>query len=586
MELSEGAVIADRFRLTRQLGKGGMGEVWLAQHTSLDIPCAVKFIHAESASDEIVRSRFEREAKAAAQLRSNNVVQILDYGVFEETPYIAMEYLDGEPLNARLRRRGRLDAHETFRIVGQVGRALTKAHAAGIIHRDLKPENVFLVADEEGEIAKVLDFGVAKRTEGIAATDSATKTGALLGTPFYMSPEQAQGTKTVDARADLWSLAVLTYRCITGQLPFRSEALGDLLIKIVTYPVPVPSEAAAGIPDGFDQWWQRAAQRDPDARFQTAKELVEALGLAVGVTVPNNLDGQTPMPTANGPQLPLATVAGAQTPGTSPGPGWLNQAQGATGPATGPVPTGTAPGIGVPNGPAAAPSSSSSPGQPGPLGDSSPDFQPSGGPHDPSQSAPDFQSPVGPDGSLPQPHPPQPTALLPAYSEGQQLPPNTPLGESMATVSVGGVFTPAEKPRSSKKGAMIGIAIGGLLVGCFAAILAFRGSGGEDTGPANPAPTDTAVAAAGDTSTSEQAPPGADTATAGQTSDTATAGTASANADAEDQADAGADTADTATATSKTKVPRRPRVVRPRVTAKTADPKTTAAPDPTEKSGF
>ncbi len=304
MELREGAVIAERFRLIRQLGQGGMGEVWAAQHTSLDIPCAVKFIHAESAQKPEVRARFEREAKAAASLRTPNVVQILDYGIFENTPYIAMEYLEGEPLSARIKRRGRLDPHETFRIIKDVGRALTKAHAAGVVHRDLKPENIFLVIDDDREIAKVLDFGVAKSADQL---DSNTQTGALLGTPYYMSPEQAQGTKSVDHRADLWSLAVVVFRCITGDLPFKSTALGDLLIKIVTHPLPVPSQVAAGIPEGFDAWWVRAAQRDPDHRYQSAKDLVQALSMALNVSMPSTL-GTTPLP--GGPVG--AEVRGAQ----------------------------------------------------------------------------------------------------------------------------------------------------------------------------------------------------------------------------------------------------------------------------------
>jgi len=305
MDLSEGAVIANRFRLVRLLGKGGMGEVWAAQHTSLDIPCAVKFIHAESAEKVDVRTRFEREAKAAAQLRSPNVVQILDYGVFDNTPYIAMEYLEGEPLNVRLKRRRVLDAHETYRIVAGVGKALGKAHVAGIVHRDLKPENVFLVPDDDTEVAKVLDFGVAKHT---ATLDSNTKTGALLGTPYYMSPEQAQGVKAVDHRADLWSLAVLTYRCLTGELPFKSQALGDLLIKIVTGPVSVPSHVAPQLPEGFDGWWLRAAERDPDRRFQSAKEMVGALGLALNVTSPSQF-GNTPMPGALYAPQPMSAPA-------------------------------------------------------------------------------------------------------------------------------------------------------------------------------------------------------------------------------------------------------------------------------------
>ncbi len=340
MELKEGAVIADRFRLIRLLGEGGMGEVWAAQHASLDIPCAVKFIHAESADNPDVRARFEREAKAAAQLRSSNVVQILDYGVYEATPYIAMEYLDGEPLNARLKRRGRLDAHETVRIIAGVGKALTKAHAAGIVHRDLKPENVFLVPDDDAEVAKVLDFGVAKSTTSL---DSNTRTGALLGTPYYMSPEQAQGTKAIDHRSDLWSLAVLAYRCLTGELPFQSEALGDLLIKIVTQPVPIPSQVVQGVAEGFDGWWHRASQRDPDHRYQTAKELVDALKMALGVSMPSLL-GSTPMPggAALSPLHGAAPPQGGQTvtshPATMPGdaPPYAQQGVPAMGAATSP----------------------------------------------------------------------------------------------------------------------------------------------------------------------------------------------------------------------------------------------------------
>ena len=305
MELREGAVIANRFRLVRQLGRGGMGEVWAAQHTSLDIPCAVKFIHAESADKPEVRQRFEREAKASAQLRTPNVVQILDYGIWEKTPYIAMEYLDGEPLSARLKRRGRLDAHETFHVIRGIGKGLGKAHQAGIVHRDLKPENVFLVPDDGSEIVKVLDFGVAKET---TALDSNTRTGALLGTPYFMSPEQAQGTKAIDHRADLWSLAVVAFRCLTGELPFKSHALGDLLIKIVTHPIPVPSHVYSGVPEGFDHWWARAADRDPARRFQSAKELVESLGLALNVSMPSTL-GSTPMPGMQVPQQVQTMIA-------------------------------------------------------------------------------------------------------------------------------------------------------------------------------------------------------------------------------------------------------------------------------------
>ncbi|MCA9625301.1 MAG: serine/threonine protein kinase, partial [Myxococcales bacterium] len=174
-----------------------------------------------------------------------------------------------------------------------------------------KPENIFLVPDEGTEVPKVLDFGVAKQT---AQLDSNTRTGALLGTPYYMSPEQAQGTRAIDHRADLWSFAVVIYRCLTGQLPFQSHALGDLLIKIVTQPVPVPSQVAAGLPPQFDAWWAKASQRDPAHRFQSAKELVDALGMALGVTLPHSL-GNTPMP---GAEVPMAVRTVMAQPGELP----------------------------------------------------------------------------------------------------------------------------------------------------------------------------------------------------------------------------------------------------------------------------
>src|SRR5262249_43204486 len=160
---------------------------------------------------------------AAAQLRSPHVVQILDHGVWEGSPYIAMELLEGEDLARRLHKRRPLSPRETLTIAAQGGRALTKAHAVGPVHRDLKPANIFLVHDDEREIAKVLDFGVAKVNKD-AGLDGATQTGTVLGTPFYMSPEQARGSKSVDHRSDLWALAVVVYQCLVGKLPFRGDA--------------------------------------------------------------------------------------------------------------------------------------------------------------------------------------------------------------------------------------------------------------------------------------------------------------------------------------------------------------------------
>lgn len=291
-------VVAGKYRLTRLLGRGGMGAVWEGTHTSLGTRVAVKFIDAEYAESPEARSRFENEARAAARLRSKHVVEVYDHGVSDDgRPFIVMEFLQGEPLDKRLDRLGRLPAKETAQIVMQVCRALSKAHAANIVHRDLKPENVFLVwDDEEGmDVVKVVDFGIAKFNDASLGSSSATRTGSVLGTPHYMSPEQARGLRSVDSRSDLWSVAVIAYRCIVGVLPFDGEAVGDLLVKLCTAPIPVPSQIAADVPPSFDAWLQRALNREPEQRFQTATQLAESLAAVCGLSLrpqyPNPQDG-------------------------------------------------------------------------------------------------------------------------------------------------------------------------------------------------------------------------------------------------------------------------------------------------------
>src|SRR4051812_23766928 len=226
-------VLVGRYRLDERLGAGGMGSIWRAYHLVLQAPVAVKLIDREHVPDEETLGRFMREAQSAATLRSPHVVQILDYGVDDKLPFIVMELLDGENLAQRLRRLGRLGSADTARIVTHIGRAVARAHEAGIVHRDLKPENVFLIRNEDEEIAKVLDFGVAKvSVSELGQEGSRTRTGSILGTPYYMSPEQAQGNKAVDTRSDLWSLGVIAFECLTGKRPFYSEGLGDLVLQI------------------------------------------------------------------------------------------------------------------------------------------------------------------------------------------------------------------------------------------------------------------------------------------------------------------------------------------------------------------
>ncbi|MEO7037625.1 MAG: serine/threonine-protein kinase [Polyangiaceae bacterium] len=275
-------VLAGRYRLDERLGAGGMGSIWRAQHLVLAAPVAVKLIDREAVPDEETLARFMREAQSAATLRSPHVVQILDYGVDDQLPFIVMELLDGENLAQRIRRLERLPSADTARIVTHIGRAVGRAHEAGIVHRDLKPENVFLIRNEDEEIAKVLDFGVAKvATAALGAEGTRTRTGSILGTPYYMSPEQAQGNKTVDTRSDLWSLGVIAFECLTGKRPFYSDGLGDLVLQICIRDIPIPSEVAS-VPIGFDAWFAKACAREPEARFQSARELTDALREVLG----------------------------------------------------------------------------------------------------------------------------------------------------------------------------------------------------------------------------------------------------------------------------------------------------------------
>lgn len=272
----EDRVIAGRYRIVSKFGEGGMGSVWRAEHLTLGSEIAIKLIDPTVAKHPEVRARFMREAQAAAQLRSPHVVQILDYGIDEDTPFIAMELMEGESLADRLEHGGRLSPVDTSRIVTEVARALGKAHEAGIVHRDLKPDNIFLVKNDDVEIAKVLDFGVAKVTAFGSESAGMTSTGAVLGTPYYMSPEQAEGLKDLDHRTDLWALAVIAYECLLGVRPFVGDTLGAVFLSICTRPKPTPS-LVSEVPPGFDAWFDKGTSRVVADRFTTARELAQAL---------------------------------------------------------------------------------------------------------------------------------------------------------------------------------------------------------------------------------------------------------------------------------------------------------------------
>jgi len=268
-------IVGGKYRLERPLAKGGMGSVWVGRHTELDVPVAVKFMAGELVGTPVAETRFKREAKAAAQLRSPNVVSTQDYGVQDGAPYMVMELLEGEDLGALLMRTKRLSIPRIAAIVGQVAKALTMAHAAGIVHRDLKPSNLFLARSGDDEIVKVLDFGVAKDTRSMLVVDKTTS-GVLVGSPMYMSPEQARG-ESLDFRSDLWSLGVVVYEALVGRPPFVSDHLGALLAKIHEARVDAPSSIASDLPASIDAFVARALARRPEDRFPSAKAMADEL---------------------------------------------------------------------------------------------------------------------------------------------------------------------------------------------------------------------------------------------------------------------------------------------------------------------
>ena len=280
MLLAPGTVIGGKYRIERALARGGMGSVWVARHVQLGSEVALKFLDPSFAASAAHRTRFEREARAAANLKSPHVVHVSDYGFEGTAPYLVMELLEGEDLGQRLHRIGRMTIPDTARVLAQVGKALRKAHEAGIAHRDLKPANLFLARIDDEEVVKVLDFGIAK--ESGAALGDATKTGEVMGSPHYMSPEQVRAEKDLDYRTDLWALGVIVYRMLVGELPFPGDQLGPVLAKILTAPIPAPTQVAPDLPPTIDGFVARALARDKAQRFQTVGEMVEAFQVAAG----------------------------------------------------------------------------------------------------------------------------------------------------------------------------------------------------------------------------------------------------------------------------------------------------------------
>ena len=283
-----GAVLAGRYRLEDIVGSGGMGAVWSATHLGIGQQVALKLVYANFARSADALQRFDREAKAVAKIKSRHVPQVYDSGVLEDgTPFLAMELLHGETLFNRVHKLGPVPLPEAISILDQCCVALGKAHALGIVHRDIKPDNIFLAQDNEvaGYVVKVLDFGIAKVTQLGDAGHSSTRTGALMGTPQYMSPEQARALKSIDLRTDLYSLGLVAYTMLTGNLAFSGESLGDLLLQICAQPLPSLIGAAPWLPPTMENWFLTACAREPSHRYPTAQAFLEALRAAADGTL-------------------------------------------------------------------------------------------------------------------------------------------------------------------------------------------------------------------------------------------------------------------------------------------------------------
>jgi eukaryotic-like serine/threonine-protein kinase len=274
-----GAVVAGKYRVERVLGFGGMGIVCAATHLELASPIAIKFVRPEHGSDERAVARFLTEARAAARLQSQHTCRVTDVGRLPTgSPYIVMEYLSGENLQTRVERLGPLDFHEVATLALQACEALGEAHAKHIVHRDIKPENLFVIAGPDGSpLLKVLDFGISKQVSPLATPRTMNDSMESVGSPYHMSPEQMTDPSSVDARSDIWSLGVVMYELLTGQLPFAGESAPQLCVNVMTtQPIP-PQAHRVEIPDRLAQVLRRCLDKDREGRFQDVGQLARAL---------------------------------------------------------------------------------------------------------------------------------------------------------------------------------------------------------------------------------------------------------------------------------------------------------------------
>ncbi|AKT42644.1 serine/threonine-protein kinase [Chondromyces crocatus] len=274
-----GTLIAGKYRVDHVLGVGGMGAVVAATHLDLDEVRALKLMHEAESENPIAVERFMREARAAVKLKSEHVAQVYDVGRLDSgVPYIVMEYLEGSDLSRVARKEGALPPSEVAHYMLQACDAMAEAHALGIVHRDLKPANLFLTRRDDGSpCLKVLDFGISKILFQGSQPDLEITGKEVLGSPHYMSPEQMRSTKNADPRSDVWSLGAITYRLVTGRLPFPADSAMELAARILETVPQRPTAIRPEIPAGLEDVILRCLEKDPDKRIQSAHELAAAL---------------------------------------------------------------------------------------------------------------------------------------------------------------------------------------------------------------------------------------------------------------------------------------------------------------------
>ncbi|HEU5074639.1 MAG TPA: protein kinase [Polyangiaceae bacterium] len=279
MQLNTGDLVDGKYRIIRLLGEGGMGAVYEGENTRIHRRVAIKVLHAGVAANGDAVARFEREAQAAGRIGSEHIVEVLDLGQLADGErYMVMEFMDGESLSSRIHQSGRLTAAQVYPIALQMLEGLGAAHSAGIIHRDLKPDNVYLVRNKKGQtdFVKLLDFGISK-FNAMGGEFSMTRTGAVMGTPYYMAPEQAKGAKDIDTRVDIYAAGVILYEAVSGQVPFNADTFNELIFKIVLESPPPVEQVAPGLDPGFAAIISKAMARDLNERFASCAEFLAAL---------------------------------------------------------------------------------------------------------------------------------------------------------------------------------------------------------------------------------------------------------------------------------------------------------------------